>query len=92
MPDQDAVGTLHIPARDIPLPSFLSDIAKAYLMPRPGSDSFPDLDDAQGWEAYVAAADEAVVPLLRGMGMQTPADVTERDADGARVFEIVPAG
>ena len=24
--------------------------------------------------------------------MQTPADVTERDADGARVFEIVPAG
>jgi acetyl esterase/lipase len=87
-----ADGAVRIPARDVPIPAFLSDIAKAYLVPQGGSIPYPPIDDMEGWRAYVAAVDQNVLPLLRRMGTQVQADVTERDADGARVYEIVPPG
>ncbi len=84
-------GTLHLPARDIPVPAFLSDIARNYLIPQPVL-AYPALDDKAGWRAYVAALDQAVLPMLRGISAQGMAQVTERDADGARVYDIVPPG
>ncbi len=91
MPSENKT-VLHLPARDIPVPEFLSDIARAYLTPQGGSATYPALEDKAGWRAYVAAADQAVIPLLRQMGIATTAQVDERDADGARVFDITPAG
>jgi len=89
--EQDST-MVHLPARDIPIPAFLSPVAKAYLKPQTKSADYPALDDKAGWRAYVAAVDQSVLPMLQQMGGQASAEVSERDAGGARVFEIVPAG
>lgn len=83
-------GRLHVPAREIPVPAFLSPVAQAYLQPQPAQLPYPELEDKAGWRAYVAAVDEAIMPLLNRVNAQAAAKVTERDADGARVFDIVP--
>lgn len=87
-------GTLHLPARDIPLPSFLSDAALPYLSPQPPSAPYPALDDKAGWREYVAARDGGLVQMLAGMtssSSELPQAKT-RVEDGARIFEIVPPG
>lgn len=73
-----------------PAPQFLSEAARAYLAPQPARRPSPALDDKAGWRAHIAAADAAVLPLLNRMGAQTAVTVAERDADGARVFDITP--
>ncbi|RYF03054.1 MAG: hypothetical protein EOO77_31625, partial [Oxalobacteraceae bacterium] len=88
----EADGTLNLAAREIPVPSFLSDIARAYLRPQPTTASYPELDDSTGWRAYVAATDQTVLPLLQRIGDQVRVNVEERDAGGARVFDILPPG
>ncbi len=90
--DDEVTGTLHVPARDIPVPEYLSPMARAYLMPQPASAPYPALEDKAGWRAYVSAVDQAVIPLLRRVSGQATAKVDERDADGARVFDILPPG
>jgi len=85
-------STLQVPARAISIPAFLSDIARNYLMPQPGPMPYPALGDKAGWRAYVAAVDQAVLPLLQQISAHSKAQVEERDADGARVFDIVPEG
>ena len=83
---------MQVPARDIPVPEFLSPIARMYLAKQPGKPPFPALDDLDGWSAYVATTDAAVLPLLQQISGHAAADVTERDAGGAKVFELVPLG
>jgi monoterpene epsilon-lactone hydrolase len=83
-------GVVRLPARSISIPSFLSDIARMYLMPQPPRTPTPPLEDKAAWRAYVTAMDQAVLPLLQSMGGQIAADVVERDAGGARIFEIAP--
>lgn len=90
--DTDDAGMLHVPARDVPVPAFLSPIARAYLKPQPASVPYPALEDKAGWRAYVSAGDQAVIPLLNRVNAQATAKVEERDADGARVFDITPPG
>ncbi|MBV1687886.1 alpha/beta hydrolase [Novosphingobium sp. G106] len=85
-----ADATLRLPAREIPAPSFLSDHARAYLKPQRAAAPYPALGDADGWRAYVAARDEAVLPMLQGISTQVQAKVEERDANGARIFDIIP--
>lgn len=92
MQEQDDSGTYHVPARDIPVPGFLSPVARAYLQPQAKSATYPALDDKAGWRAYVAAVDQSVIPLLERIGAQATAQVVEREADGARIFDIVPEG
>jgi monoterpene epsilon-lactone hydrolase len=86
----EAGATLDVPARDIPVPAFLSEIARTYLKPQFGTPPYPPIEDKPGWKAYVSALDRAVVPLLRSMSAAAT-HVEERIADGARVFEITPA-
>ena len=85
-------GTYTVPERDIPLPSFLSEAARSYLIPQPPQPPYPAIEDKAGWRAYVSAVDEAVVPLLRQVSAHVPAQIEERDAGGARVFDILPDG
>jgi monoterpene epsilon-lactone hydrolase len=82
-------NALHVPARDIPVPDFLSDIARMYLQPQPRSLPYPELDDRAGWRSYVSMIDQAVAPMLRSMAAHTMAQVVERDASGARVYDIL---
>jgi epsilon-lactone hydrolase len=81
---------MHVPARDIPVPEFLSPVARAYLTPQPKSATYPELDDKEGWRTYVAAVDQSVLPLLQQIGGKATAEVEERDADGARVYVVTP--
>lgn len=91
MTDNTASGLVHVPARDIPVPAFLSDLARAYLLPQPVPAAYPPLEDKAAWRAYISAVDESYLPLFRRMNAQVTADVQERDADGAHVFDIRPA-
>lgn len=92
MDNNNASGILHVPARDIPVPSFLSVAARAYLMPQPAPMPYPALEDKAGWKTYVSAVTTAVQPMLTQMMAQVTAHVDERDADGARVYDIIPPG
>lgn len=83
---------LQVPARTIPVSEFLSVVARNYLRSQPGSLPYPALEDKEGWRNYVIAADQAVIPLLRSMSAQIVAEVIERDADGAQVYNILAAG
>jgi acetyl esterase/lipase len=83
--------SLHIPARDIPVPPHLSPEAQAILsITPPERPTFPALDDADGWRAVVASTNE----MIKGMmGAHTAAaDVEEIDVDGAHVYAMTPPG
>jgi monoterpene epsilon-lactone hydrolase len=86
----DDAYTVHVPARDIPIPGFLSEIAKLYLKPQAGSLPHPAIGDKEGWRDYVATVDQAVLPMLQQISACGTAEVVERDADGARVYDILP--
>jgi acetyl esterase/lipase len=80
------------PAREFPAPEFLSDIARAYLAPLGPSTGYPSVEDKQGWRDYVATREAGMVAMLTQGRAPMPATVSDRDADGAKVFDIVPAG
>ena len=90
--EENETGAVQLPARKLISPSFLSDIAHHYLMPQPTPPPYPALDDKAGWRAYVSAAEENVTPMLRMLNAQSEAVVVERNADGAKVFDITPPG
>ena len=67
-------GTIHLPARDIPLPVTISEEARAFLslpmfaMPEP---EMPALDDVAGWKAHIA---ESNARMHRFTGMRPALD------------------
>jgi monoterpene epsilon-lactone hydrolase len=97
---QETLETLHLPARDIPFPTWLSPEAQAALRmdmsPYVVTD-FPAPDDAEGWRAFGAARDAAIVESAAetfAPGSQAPAALTtieELDVEGVRVFVSTPA-
>lgn len=90
MQNDNNTPDLVVPERIVPVPEFLSPVARAYLAPQPKSADYPALEDKAGWRAYVTAVDQAVLPLLQQIGGQANAPVEERDAGGARVFVATP--
>lgn len=91
MTAENAFPGLHIPARTIQAPAFLSEIARGYLIPRPTA-PYPAMDDKAAWRSYVDAQNNAVLPLLRTVSGDAKAQVDERTVGGAHVFDIVPDG
>jgi monoterpene epsilon-lactone hydrolase len=87
-----AGGMYHVPARDLPIPNHLSDVARMYLTPQPSLAAYPALDDAAAWRGYIDAVDASVLPMLQQMSAHATAEVTERKAASAQVFDIVPPG
>ena len=84
----------HLPARDIPVPAHLSVAAQATLT-LPLLDltrAYPALDDIAGWHAHIAQTELAMRDLILGSTAKLPVDIVERDAHGARVFDITPQG
>ena len=92
MIDETASDVAQVPARSIAIPAHLSPVAQYYLAPQPASPPYPALADKAGWRAYVAAIDQAILPLLQRISAVATAEVEERDAGGAKVFDIVPPG
>jgi len=84
---------LHLPARDIPIPTSVSPEAQAVLaMPPMEAVEYPALDDVEGWRAMIAAYDETVAALLaeRARGASVTTEVL--DIDGLGVYVITPDG
>lgn len=94
MNEKAADGALHVPARTIPMPSFLSDAARAYLTPFPAPPPYPPIEDKAAWRRYVAEQEQAVLPLLRHINAQSSAQarIDERTAGKAGIYDIVPSG
>ena len=92
MSDTVAMAAHQIPARNLEDPAYLSEAARMYLQQQPEPSAYPALEDKAGWQAYVAAVDQGVLPLLSRICEVVPAKVEERDAGGARVFDIAPPG
>jgi epsilon-lactone hydrolase len=89
--NETIADTIHVPARDIPAPTYLSSIALAYLRPQPARPPYPAIADKAGWRVYVDAMDQAVAPLLQRVSPGAAAKVEERRFGSASVFDIVPS-
>ncbi|HKT53244.1 MAG TPA: alpha/beta hydrolase [Caulobacteraceae bacterium] len=84
---------LRLPAREIPIPTSISPAAQAYLTPRPAPQvDYPPAHDHAAWRALIAAREQDLLPLLQRINPGVPAKVETREIDGARVFDITPAG
>ena len=89
----DARAVLRVPARDVPVPSFLSPQAQAILgMGLLQVDEYPPLEDLAGWRAMVASRDEVVRSIMVERVSAFDGEVDEIDCDGTRIFVITPAG
>lgn len=93
MPGQQPPGTVHLPARDIPVPSTVSPEARAVLENPPAERfDFPPVDDRAAWRTMIAAHDDAIAAMMAGRAADAPVTVRPRDLDGTRVYEISPDG
>lgn len=86
-------GVIHLPARDIPVPSTVSPQARAVLANPPAeSFEFPALDDPKAWRAMIAAHDAAIAAMMAGRSAAAPVTVRDRGLAHCRVYEITPEG
>jgi acetyl esterase/lipase len=86
---------LHVPARDLPVPTSISPEAQAVLAEGPmASAAYPPPDDVDAWRKYIAATDRMVVERFHSSGLMSPEglDVEERDINGVTVYIVTPAG
>jgi epsilon-lactone hydrolase len=84
---------LHVPARDIPVPSFLSAEAQAVLgLGVMGASAYPAVDDREGWRELVRARDEMVLAIISERLRPEDVAVEELDIDGVAIFAIAPGG
>jgi epsilon-lactone hydrolase len=88
-----AQAVLRVPARDVPVPSFLSPQAQTILgMGLLQVDEYPPLEDLDGWRAMVASRDEVVRSIMVERVSAFDGEVEEIDRGGTRIFVITPAG
>ncbi|MBL7486862.1 alpha/beta hydrolase [Frankia sp. AgB1.9] len=85
---------LHVPARDIPVPTSVSPEAQAVLAlglvsPPP---VWPALDDPEGWRTYVAEQEKQALGLFDFTRPADGAQVEDLDGDGVRVYAVTPDG
>lgn len=91
MAQSDQQPTLHVPAREIPIPTSISPQAQAQLAQGSMSNPpWPEVGDIAAWRALIAGMDEIGLAGLSMMGQHVQAEVEELDADGARVFVVTP--
>ncbi len=91
----DVPPMLHVPARDIPVPTSVSPEAQAILAAGIGGAAQPEspaLDDHEGWRQRIAAQDEMVLGMIAPPADGFKATVTDLDIDGVVVYEIIPDG
>jgi monoterpene epsilon-lactone hydrolase len=88
----DPGPVLHVPARDIPMPTHISPQAQAMLA-RGASEPFPDLplDDLDAWRKTIAVMDENVLARTAGWRVADAA-FEEIHVGDAHVYVITPEG
>lgn len=84
-------ATLHVPARDIPVPTGISDKAKSILaMSRPQMPPYPPVEDKEAWRRMVAGMNAGMIPVLEGRVGKVDAEVIDRDISGVKIYCIRP--
>src|ERR1700736_5059821 len=86
---------LHLPARDIPVPTSVSAEAQAALaMGRlgPPPKDLPALDDAVGWKAYVAESDGFVRSMIGDPRAGFAGTIEERNIGPCPLYVVTPDG
>ena len=86
---------LHLPARDIPVPTSVSPEAQAVLaMGRlgPPPRESPALDDVAGWKAYVRESDDFVRSMVGDPTAAFAGTIEERDTGSCPVYVVTPDG
>lgn len=88
-----AENTLHVPARELPVPAHLSAEARAFLSrPRAPGGASPALDDAQGWRRQIEASNAMITQMFLNREPAVPVTITERREGQAVGYDIVPQG
>jgi acetyl esterase/lipase len=96
----DARPVFHLPARDIPVPSSISEQAQAMLAMGPlmPDAEYPPLDDRDAWRTMIAEREGAVLAMLTAAHPGAPdagalaRQVDEMDLGGFPVHVVLPAG
>jgi epsilon-lactone hydrolase len=85
---------LHVPAREIPVPEYLSEEARACLAAGPSETTapWPPLDDADAWRERIAWQDNVLLALVGGSASTEGVAIEDLDVDGARVYVVTPDG
>lgn len=87
----DSPPILHVPAREVPVPTSVSPEAQAILamapMPMP---EYPSLDDLDGWRAMIAEHDTTVAAMVAARAAAAQVKVEELDLGAFRVYDITP--
>ena len=82
---------LHIPARDIPIPTSVSAQAQAVLsMEFPPAPEYPAPADHDAWRTMIAAHDRVVEAMVSAGVAGAPVEVEELAVGAARVYQITP--
>ncbi len=93
MPGAEKWPALHVPAREIPVPTGLSPAAQAQLGQAGMSNPpWPEQRDIAAWRTLITDMDRLGLAGLSIMAQHADADVEEIDADGVRVFVVTPRG
>jgi monoterpene epsilon-lactone hydrolase len=95
----DQRPVFHLPARDIPVPSSISEQAQAMLAKGPlmPDADYPPLDDHDAWRAMIADRENAVLAMLAVTRPGTTAgalaaQAAQVDLGGFPVYVVLPAG
>lgn len=82
-----------VPARNIPIPPYLSPQAQACLSsPLIDDIAYPALDDVDGWHRHIAAMEAMIMQAMAGGVPMPQAAVALLDAGGVPVYDILPDG
>ncbi len=95
MTTNDTPPTLHLPAREIPVPGSVSPEAQGILAAGrlgPEPKELPPLDDAAGWKAYVAESDEFVRSMVGDPLGMFKGMIEQRDMGSFPVYVLTPEG
>ncbi|HEY7106602.1 MAG TPA: alpha/beta hydrolase [Acidimicrobiia bacterium] len=86
-------ASLHVPARDIPIPTSVSPEAQAVMAaPMSPPPEYPPLDDLDAWRKSIQAFDESLASMMAERVTNAPATIEDMDIGGVRVYEITPHG
>jgi hypothetical protein len=91
MASKQAATSLHVPARDIPVPSSVSPQAQAALARgRLELQEYPAPHDIAGWRSLIAASDAAVTPMVFARAAKVACEVQHTEVEHARVYIVSP--
>ena len=93
MTTSETQATMHVPAREVPVPTSVSPEAQAalamgYLGPPPRE--YPALDDVAGWKAYVAETDGFVRSMVGNALDGFTGTIEERDIGPCPLYVVTP--